>query len=276
VVERDFLFETPSAGRIELKASVTPLPREEVLEDNIKTLWVDVAEEKSKISDCPFGHSDISDSWNVKYVWKEKVGKIMRVRSATVSYSEKLEMDVQINTYQNISTNPEEVKDSDWQSRGSWEIIPYAARNGLKAEEVTRAGYGFEVKVKTHYQTDWETKVPPKARPFGGVYKGPASVRAVFYDTRGKKVEEVWLVPTLGSAGDKEITWELPEKTHVFLDGTSVKERKHFISLDLTDGKYRVQVLSEPCGRNRLSLCGQRDVTVYGDLYDDLYTRPEK
>jgi hypothetical protein len=276
VVERTFSFETPAAGRIELKASVAPLPKEEVLDDNVKTLWIDVAEEKSKISNCPFGHSDISDSWTVRYVWTERVGKIKRTRSAAAAYSEKLAMDVQINTYQDISTDPDAAQDSDWQSRGSWEIIPYARRNGLKAEEVTRAGYGFEVRVQTVYQTDWETKVPPKSRPFGGTYKGPTSLRAVFYDTKGKKVEEIKLVPTRGSAGDKEVVWELPEKTHVFLDGTSVKERKHFIPVDLTDGSYRVQVLSEPCGRNRLSLCAQKDVVVYGDLYDDLYTRPER
>jgi hypothetical protein len=185
-------------------------------------------------------------------------------------------MNVQINTYQDIETNPGQSKNSDWESRGSWEIIPYAKKNGLDAKEVTRAGYGFEVRVKTTYQTDWETKVPSKALPYGGVYKGPTAVKAVFYDTKGKKADEVSLVPTGGSPGDRSIIWELPEKTHTFLDGVSIKERKHYISLDAADGSYRVQVVSEPCGRNRLSLCAQKDVTVYGDLYDDLYTRPER
>jgi hypothetical protein len=276
IIEKVFQFEVPPEGGIELKAEVTPLPGEVQLGDNVKQIRVETAEEKSIVSECPFGNSNISDGWTTTYVWTEQIGRMKFTRRAAVRYSEKLEMNVQINTYQDIVTNPNRATDSDWQSRGSWEIIPYSRDKGLNAQEVTRAGYGFEVKVKTAYQTDWETKVPPKARPYGGVYKGPASVKASFYDTGGRKVDEVLLVPTQGSAGDREIVWELPEKTHVFMDGTSIKERKHYVSLDTADGGYRVRVTCEPCGRNRLSLCAQKDVTIYGDLYDDLYTRPEK
>jgi hypothetical protein len=193
VIEKTFQYEMPSEGRIELKAEVTPLPGEIQTDDNVKQIWVDVAEEKSKISECPFGNSNISDSWNTTYVWTEKSGRVTVTKRALVSYSEKLEMNVQINTYQDVVTSTDRNQDEDWQSRGSWEIIPYAEEKGLDAKEVTRAGYGFEVKVKTTYQTDWETKVPSKAKPDGGVYKGTASVKVSFYDTRGRKVDEVSL-----------------------------------------------------------------------------------
>lgn len=77
-----------------------------------------------------------------------------------VRYSEKLTIDAKVNTKQGIATDPKRPKDSDVESRGSWEIIPYAKEKYLDPNEITRAGYGFKLKVTTNYSSDWETKVP--------------------------------------------------------------------------------------------------------------------
>jgi hypothetical protein len=79
--------------------------------------------------------------------------------SSTIKYTESLGQTVEVNTKQGLSTGPKNRKPSDRESRGSWEIIPWADKHNLNPNEVTRAGYGIEVKVTTNYTTDWENKV---------------------------------------------------------------------------------------------------------------------
>ena len=104
----------------------------------------------------------------------------------------------------------------------------YAIRS-YYANEVTRAGYGVEIKATTKYTTDWETKVPKglegTAKPIGGELKGPTEVRVYIWDTNGDYVTSIGLVKTGGD--DKTATWELPEEhfKSKFLD---IYERKFY------------------------------------------------
>ena len=131
-------------------------------------------------------------------------------KSAIVTYTETLSATLTVNTKQGIATDPKRPKESDRESRGSWEIIPWARKNGLNPNEVTRAGYGFEVKVETEYTNDWENKVPAGASPKGGKFNGPNSVEVEFYDTKGNFVLRKSLTPTRGKIDSQNVTWELP------------------------------------------------------------------
>jgi hypothetical protein len=144
---------------------------------------------------------------------------------------------------------------------------------GIDPNSVTRAGYGFEIKVQTTYWTDWETKVPGPAISHGGEYKGPVKVVAQFYNTLGYFVEQRDLEPTKGNAGDKNIIWELPIIDHTYSDGQTIFERKYYTDIRNKDGKYGVRIIIFDCGRKSLSICVDRYVTIYGDMYDDIYTR---
>lgn len=186
----------------------------------------------------------------------------------TVEYTERLTADLTVNTKQGIAA-------STWESRGSWEIIPWAKARGLDPNEVTRAGYGIEVKVVTTYWTDYETKVPGPASAHGGSFGGPTVVQASFYNTAGQHVQTINLVPTSGSAGGKNITWELPQTIHTYPDGTRVTQRKHFTSETNKDGIYHVQVKITGAGHD-LCLSRTKNVTIYGSMYDDSITRIKK
>jgi hypothetical protein len=191
----------------------------------------------------------------------------------TVGYYERLSATVIVNTKQGIATDPNNPKPTDRESRGSWEIIPWSKKKGLNPNEVTRAGYGFEVKVQTAYTTDWETKVPGPASAKGGRFSGPDKVVADFYDTQGRYVTRVNMVPTQGKAGDRNIIWELPPDRHVYPDGSSDNRRKHYTDVHIPDGTYQVKVTISGVGKTRLCLIQRKNVVLYGDMYDDIYTR---
>ncbi len=201
-----------------------------------------------------------------------------------VNFSESLAATVKMDTKQDIETDPKHPKESDRESRGSWEIIPWAEEQGLIASKVTRAGYGFELEVETTYSTDFEDpdRVPKgkggTAVPIGGVLWGPRSVSVEFWDTNNRSVGIVNLVPISGdptigiSNGKKVVKWGLPEVQTTLADGTKVYERKHYTSVNIPDGKYYVTIYMDGIGKNNLCLCKEDYVTIFGDMYDDIYT----
>ncbi|MCE3203460.1 hypothetical protein K3T49_28115 [Paenibacillus sonchi] len=195
--------------------------------------------------------------------------------SRNVSYNENLKVNLEVNTKQGIPTDKKNPKETDRESRGSWAIIPWAKKQGLNPNEVTRAGYGFEVKVTTKYTNDWETKMPSGLEgtpiPFGGKYSGPTNVKAVFYDTKGKYVTTRTLVKTSGD--DKTATWELPVESYRFSTGEEIYERKHYTEVSTPDGEYTVKIMASYAGRNQLSACATKKVTIYGSMYDDWQIR---
>lgn len=205
-------------------------------------------------------------------------------KPVTVTYNEALSVEVKVNTKQGIATDPKNPKESDRESRGSWAIIPYAEELSKKLgrrvdpNEITRAGYGFEVTVVTDYQNDWETKVPEgledTAQPIGGTFNGPKQVFAEFYDTNNRFVTAVEMERVSGSKGTGKATWKLPEKKYTFQDRTTVFERKHYTSPDIKDGDYTVLVRVEYAGKNGLYTCKQKVVKIWGSMYDDFYTAP--
>lgn len=288
-VHKSYAWTAPAAaGTVTLKAEAAPVAYEVNTANNIKTLTVEVkaAFTPPMVPDVP----DCQDAPSVPYSWPVVYSWIVHHSATcsdvdekgipytydcswdepvyeTVKYKERLSAELTVNTKQGIAA-------STWESRGSWEIIPWARARGLDPNEVTRAGYGIEVKVTTDYWTDYETKVPGPASPHGGSFGGPTSVKASFYDTSGRYVQTVGLVPTSGKAGDNKITWELPQTTYTYQDGTRVTLRKHFVSETIKDGRYLVRVTISGAGHD-LCLIRSRHVTIYGDLFDDSYTRVE-
>lgn len=190
-----------------------------------------------------------------------------------VAYSESLSADLTLNTKQGIPTKQGVDDPSYRESRGSWEIIPWAAKNGLNPNEVTRAGYGFEIKVTTKYTNDWETKVPKglagTAKPIGGQYYGPASVHARIYDSKGKYVKRIELEKTSGDRNSA--TWEIPEETFRSKGAKpfTVTERKFYTDVMAPDGKYTIVIASDNAGQTGLTVCATKYVTIYGSMYDD-------
>lgn len=283
---RNFSWQSPGTpGTYKLKIHAVPLEGEANVENNTKEINVTVQNPNYAKPDCEFTSKQTAN-WDELYVWyvpydcswtdedgNDHPATCYEEYQETVRYNESLSVDVAINTKQGIATDRDHPQESDRESRGSWEIIPWAKKNGLDPNEVTRAGYGFEVKVQTTYWTDWETKVPGGASPHGGEYQGPSRVMAQFYDTANRFVEQAELEPTRGKAGDKSITWELPVKTHTFPDGIRVHERKHYTDVHNQDGHYTVRIIVFDCGREPLSICRDKTVTIYGDMYDDIYTR---
>jgi len=290
-VTKNFSWKSPkTAGTYSLKIHAVPLPSEENIENNTKETSVIVQNYNYTKPDCEFTNK-LTAGWNETYSWEVEHSSCSAYTdeegnsytecdswtetvTQTVPYSESLTVATTVNTKQGIPTDRDNPKESDRESRGSWEIIPWAQQNGLNPNEVTRAGYGFEVKVQTTYWTDWETKVPGPASPHGGEYKGPTKVVAQFYNTSGYFVEQLDMVPTKGNPGDKNITWELPIKTHTYPDGQTIYERKHYTDVSNKDGNYGVRIVIFDCGREPLSICQDKYVTIYGDMYDDIYTRP--
>ncbi|MDD4146693.1 MAG: CARDB domain-containing protein, partial [Clostridia bacterium] len=198
----------------------------------------------------------------------------------TVTYHESLSAQVSVNTKQGVPTDPKNPRPADRESRGSWEIIPYAQKQGLDPNEITRAGYGFEVTVETTYENDWETKVPTgledTARPIGGTFSGPTGVYAEFYDTNKHFVQEVALERTPGSSlGKGKATWVLPQLPPYRLkSGEFVYERKHYTDEDVKDGEYLIRIRVEYAGKNNLYICLLKKVLIWGSMYDDIYTTP--
>ncbi|RAI89597.1 CARDB protein [Paenibacillus pabuli] len=191
-----------------------------------------------------------------------------------VTYNEKLTVKAELDTKQGIATDPKKPKDEDRESRGSWEIIPWAKEKKLNPNEVTRAGYGVEIKVQTTYTTDWETKVPKglegTAKPIGGELKGPTEVRAYIWDSRGKYVTSIGLAKTSGN--DKTATWELPRERFKskFLD---IYERKFYTDVKAPDGEYTFKIVAMHAGQHDLSSCFTKKITIFGSMYDDWQTK---
>jgi len=201
-------------------------------------------------------------------------------KDVPITYDESLSAKVSVNTKQGVPTDPKNPKESDRESRGSWSIIPYAQEQGLNPNEITKAGYGFEVTVETTYQNDWETKVPDgledTARPIGGSYSGPTAVIAEFYDTSNHFVREVAMERIAGPSGKGTATWALPVLPPYRLKSGEfiTKERKHYTDEDVKDGNYLVRVRVENAGKNNLYTCLTKTVLIHGSMYDDIYTTP--
>lgn len=217
--------------------------------------WTDSKGKEHKSSES---YTDYSDP-----IWETR----------TVQYQENLRIDAKVNTKQGIETDPKRPKDSDVESRGSWEIIPYAKENHLDPNEVTRAGYGFELKATINYSTDWETKVPSgydnTAKPFGTKYKGPQTAVAYIYDTKNKLVSTVSLDKT--NDNGSQATFELPFVSHKdSVTGKTFKFRKFFTDYKAPDGSYRVVIESGPAGATGISVCQTVNVRIYGSMYDDV------
>lgn len=192
--------------------------------------------------------------------------------STPVTYQENLKISAEVNTKQGIATDLNHPKESDSESRASWEIIPYAKKNGKTANEITRAGYGIELKVKTTYTTNWETKVPNglegTAHPIGGTYYGPDVVYATFYDPNWKIERQVKLEKTGGDRNNA--TWELPLTKITSDSGKAYQSRKYMTSVNASDGYYRIKVSTDPAGMNGLVTCITKQVEIYGSMYDDV------
>ena len=276
--------ETP--GQVILQAEARPVPNETILTNNLKTLTINVEQPltpKEPVSLPCAEKPSITNTWEELYEWEvyhpatcsgtdEKGNPYdydcswTEYKSEIVTYQETLSAMLTVNTKQGIAGGGRE-------SRGAWEIIPYAKKKGLDPNEVTRSGYGFEVKIVTAYDNDWESKVPGGASPHGGTFRGPDEAAADFYDTKGRFVERTKLVPTKGQAGDRNITWELPSQKYTFQDGTAVYERKHYTDINVPDGKYLVKVTVSGAGKTNLCLIQKKYVTIYKDLWEDSYTR---
>ncbi|BFH18238.1 hypothetical protein J6TS7_20760 [Paenibacillus dendritiformis] len=182
-----------------------------------------------------------------------------------VSYNERVTATVTANTKQGIETSKKNPKESDRESRGSWEIIPYAKKKGIDPNLITRAGYGFELKANISYQTDWETKVPNTANPFGGKYSGPSQVYALVYNTKGNLMKRIEMEKT-GTT-----TWELPRESYTFSTGEKIVERKVYTDEKWPDGAFTVRIMADlPNSRTGLSVCEPITLYIYGSMYDDL------
>ena len=291
-----FVWTANQVGNVNLSVHVDPLKTamDGFRSNNVKTRTIDVKPHQSDVSSCsatkPNGSWDVT-YWIITgyetrtgiYTWTDEEGNLHTEtytytdysspiwEPRTVRYNESLTATVTVNTKQGIPTDPKHPKESDRESRGSWAIIPWAAKNGLDPNEVTRAGYGFELQVVTQYTTDYETKVPKglegTAQPLGGSPSGPTEVVAKIYDTRGKYVAQIQLEKTGGD--NRTATWELPEEIFRASTGEVFRERKFYTDVNAPDGEYIVQVFAKNAGQTGLSYCGTKKVIIYGSMYDD-------
>lgn len=243
-------------------------------DNNVKSALVNVVD----TSQPPpgLGQTNGCAQWTVSYPviigyggWTQNPYTIWQNQYAT--YNECQNASIQINTKQGIPTDRNNPKDSDSESRGSWAIIPYASNNGLDPNKITRAGYGFEVKVTTKYTNDWETKVPKglsgTARPYGGSYSGATKVTAYFYNTRGEYEAAIDLERTGGNGIND--TWELPAQTRRTLLGDSITDRKYYTDVNVPDGNYRVVIIASGGGATGVSKQVEENVAIWGSYYDD-------
>ncbi|GGI97990.1 CARDB domain-containing protein [Paenibacillus hunanensis] len=219
-----------------------------------------------------------TSNWSVTYPTitgykKDRKGKKRPIwEYKRVSYKESLTLSADLNTKQGIATDPNHPKDSDRESRGSWEIIPWSKSHGKDPNQVTRAGYGFELTVKTNYYTDWESKVPNgyegTARRIGGSYHGPTQVTATIYNTLGQKVDTVKMERIAG--GQDQATWAFPKHTAVSpVTGEKYVDRKWYIDEKTRDGNYTVKITTDAAGKDGLIACTSKVVTIFGSMYDD-------
>lgn len=295
--EVSFVWTAGAAGPVNFRMIVDPLHEQEDSNrlNNVKDAATNVLPQSAPPNSC--SATNPTGKWTVtywvitgyptktgSYTYVDEEGKEQRVTYTytdyadpiwaprQVTYNEKLEGTLAVNTKQAIPTDPKNPKPEDRESRGSWEIIPYAAKNGLNANEVTRAGYGFEVNVSTDYWNDWETKIPsglagtPSA--FGGTYSGPTEVQVEIYDVAGKLALRTNLEKTSGD--NKTATWELPMQTHTVMTGEKVTDRKFYTDVDSKDGDYTVRITAKFAGVNGLSICQTKTVRIYGSMYDDV------
>lgn len=279
-VTRNYGWSAPNSAKIVKLEAEAVLEGDEIPENNYQSMNVIVDTYDSLVPECVFQPS-VTENWDVTYSWttkKKRKGKndLIRHHHRTVTYAETLAADLDIDTKQGIETDPTNPKFSDRESRGSWEIIPYANRNGKNPNHITRAGYGFEIKVKTNYNNNWESRVPSRARPHGGYYYGPTAVIASIYDSKGKLVKDVMLERTSGTTRKGTAIWELPKVAHTFEDGSVVEDRKFYTSVNDPDGNYTVQIKAANAGKHGLAICKQQKVEIYGTMYDDIYTRVGK
>lgn len=283
---RKFLWKSPDIpGKYELAAQLIPLSGEKNISNNKTIMTIKVEKQGQEFEESMVKAANWEEvySWTVYHSdsYMDKSGNIIdsswtEVINESVPYNETLSCRTMIDTKQGIITNKLSPREHDEESRGSWEIIPWARSKRINPNEVTRAGYGFEVKVNTIYWTDWETKVPSAASPHGGVYPGAERVTAYFFSTSGRQVETVEMVPTAGKIGDKNITWELPLQKHKLSDGSYRWQRKHYTDLKNADGNYQVRIIVSACGKNDLKLQQDKQVIIYGDSYDDLYVKAKE
>lgn len=269
--------------------------------NNIATTGVTVSNangSSGEFGQCTLDESTVKGSWSVTYrlitgyptktrtvTWTDSKGNSHSTSESytdysdpiwetrNVKYNEQLKVTAEVDTKQNIKTDAK-TKAEDRESRGSWEIIPYATKNNKDAKEITRAGYGFEIKVKTSYTTDWETKIPKglegTAKPFGNKYYGPDEMYAHIYSSgKFSKLEKV--IKLEKTSGDRnQATWELPEQTMKSESGKVYKDRKYYTSIDAPDGYYTVKISNTPAGMNGLETCVIKKIEIFGSMYDDM------
>lgn len=190
-----------------------------------------------------------------------------------VPYQESLSAHITLYTGQGRLPDPARPAPEDQESRGAWEIIPYARKKGWDPNQVTRAGAGFTFQVETVYQTDWETKIPAKAEAIGGVLTGPDKVTAELYDTRGTLVKTVALQKTQDYQKTGRSLWQLPLAEHTYQDGTLSRKPWFYTAPDIPDGEFQILVKAEGAGLHGLRLCKAAKVRIYGSIYDDIYER---
>ena len=197
-----------------------------------------------------------------------------RYKYVNVRYTEKLAASLTLHTGQGRLPDPAKPAPEDRDGRGAWEIIPYARSKGWDPDKVTRAGAGFTLQVETDYSTDWETKVPAKAKAAGGgALSGPDKVTAEFYDTKGKLVKSIALERTEGTTGKGKAVWRLPAAKHTYLDGSAESKRWFYTDPDIPDGEYQVLARIEGAGLHKLHTCKIGGVRIYGSIYDDIYEK---
>ncbi|MFB5269936.1 CARDB domain-containing protein [Paenibacillus enshidis] len=216
-------------------------------------------------------------NWQITYPYIVRILPISRPvwEYEDVTYRENLTVTTEVNTRQGIPTDKANPKESDVDSRGSWEIIPWAKKNGLNPNEVTRAGYGYELKVTTNYNTNWEKLVPKglkgTAKKIGGTYSGPkpGEVIAKFYDRKGNYFKTVTLERTSGG-NTGTATWELPEREHTFITGETIRNRKVFTDMDWSDGDVAVRVfVRAEDSYGDLFACTINKVRIFGSMFED-------
>ncbi len=219
----------------------------------------------------------VSNNWTVTYPTitgykKSSKGKKRPIwEYKKVTYNESLKIAGEVNTKQGIATDLDHPKASDAESRGSWEIIPWAKQNGKNPNEVTRAGYGFELNVTTTYDTNWETKVPNgyegTAKKIGGTYHGPSELYAEVFDTQGKLIKKLKL-DRVGGDQDKA-TWAFPKQTTTSPSGATYTDRKFYTDMMSPDGTYKVKITSGAGGKSGMIVCMTKTITIHGGMHDD-------
>jgi len=196
-------------------------------------------------------HREVDEEGNVD-TWEEEIWKYQ-----LVPYKETMTSNVTISTNQ-----------QDPNSRGGWEIIPYARKERIDANKVTRSGYGIEVKLDVSYSVSpgWESLPSSKATPYGPNYLNRLKgVRAYANLPNGQRVE---MLRTRSS--DNNVTFELPEISYT---PAGIREtwKGRFFSMPARtpDGKYPFTIEIVGGGENDLSCMVKDEIYIYGDVFRD-------